>query len=157
MKKGEKTEYSLFSRGGLLILIIILIIIAIAAYFLFFSYAKCSDENCFFSSMESCKKVSWIKEDSQAAWSYRILGSSNNKCNVEVKLIKLKQGNIDIEKLEGKRMVCSVDKGTIALPEKTLSKCTGVLKEQMQEIIIQRMHNYLLKNVGQLEEGFEEI
>lgn len=166
MKKGGKSFGSslgtIYGKKGLIILIIILLIIAIAGYFLLsillFPSKVCEDEECFFNGISNCDKVSWIKEDSQSAWSYKILGSSSKTtCKVEVKLIKLKQGTIEFEKLGGEKMICDVDKGSSALPEKTLSKCTGVLKEQMQEIIIQKMHDYLLKNIGQIEEGFEEI
>jgi len=54
-------------------------------------------------------------------------------------------------------MLCIIPKEEISFPEKDISRCTGLLKEEMQDLIIQRMHNYLLKNVGQISQEFERI
>ena len=51
-------------------------------------------------------------------------------------------------------MVCTVLKTDSQFPEKDISKCTGKLKEDLQDILIQRMHNYLLENVGEVQEAF---
>lgn len=156
---NEKLNQKFFNDKKIIYLIVFFIIIAFLL-FLGISYFKksCKDENCFFNALDKCDKVSWIREDSQAAWSYNIMGSpGKNTCEVEVSLVKLKQGTIDIEKLEGKKMTCVVDKGSRSYPEKILSKCTGILKEEMQEIIIQKMHNYIFNNIGEIQEGFEGI
>ena len=69
----------------------------------------------------------------------------------------MKEGTIEADKLQGKKMVCTVQKGETQFPEKNIAQCTGELKEELQDIIIQRMHNYLLQNVGEIKEEFEGL
>lgn len=80
-----------------------------------------------------------------------------DSCKIEVKLLEVKQGTIDSEKLEGEKMLCTVLKADTRFPEKDISRCTGMLKEDMQDLIIQRMHNYLLENVGEIKQEFSAI
>lgn len=122
-----------------------------------FIFSTCNDKECFFNSLTKCKRVSWIREDSQAAWSYKILRENGDSCKVQVKLLKIKQGTVNIEDLQDKSMLCNVIKSETRFPEKIMSQCSGPLREELQEIIIQRMHSYLLENVGQIEEGFEGV
>ncbi|MEK6859338.1 MAG: hypothetical protein AABX54_00850 [Nanoarchaeota archaeon] len=165
MEKGvKKSSANLaktnFSERNLIIFIILVIIILIAVfgYFLLFYYKICNDEICFFNAIDRCKKVSWIREDSQASWQYKITGIyGKTDCNIKVKLLKIKQGTIDIEKLQRREMKCIINKGSREYPEKTLLFCNGLLKEGMQEIIIQRMHNYILQNLGEIKQGFSGI
>ena len=163
MERGSKSKDFLEKQGyknikkriyiSLIILFITVVIILI--YFLFFKTKVCNNEECFYSSLQKCNRVSWIKEDEQSVWTYSILENyDKNSCKIKVKLIKIKIGTIDSEKLEGKEMTCSVMKTEIQYPEKDISRCTGVLKEELQDILIKRMHDYLLKNVGDIKQEF---
>ena len=49
-------------------------------------------------------------------------------------------------------MVCQTPLGSAVSPEQNLKNCNGKLKEDLQEIVIQRMHSYILKNVGEVSE-----
>lgn len=145
-------------KKRMLIAIIILFIafIIFAGFLLFFYYRECGNQDCFTKALAQCKKASWIREDSKAAWQYKIMGNSEkDACSVKVRLLKMNQGTIDIEKLQGDEMTCSVLKNYDKFPEEDMEKCTGILKEQLQGIIIERMHSYLLKNLGEIKEGFE--
>lgn len=145
-------------RVGIALIILIIALIIFTGYFLFFHVRQCEDAECFVDAMSHCKKVSWIREDIQASWLYTITGNAKgDACNVEVQLLKIKGGTIDNEKLQGKKMTCTILKSEIRLPEKDLLNCEGELKEELQDLIIQRMHNYLLKNVGEVKEEFEKI
>ncbi len=163
MKKGvnEILEDEGYSNAGKRIWIaffILFIAIIIFIIYIFMNYSKqCNDENCFFNSLTTCKKVYFIKEDLDASWYYRVIKSGKTSCEVQVKLLKLKKGTIENEILEGKEMICTVLKGIKDYPEARMSDCSGVLREQMQEIIIQRMHNYLLKNIGQINNEFKKV
>ena len=61
------------------------------------------------------------------------------------------------ERLQNKEMVCIVSKGNSQTIEEDVSKCSGVLKGELQDIIIQRMHNYLLENIGEIKEEFVSV
>ena len=145
-------------RVGFALIILIIALIGFSSYFLFFYSKPITNSEEFISSMVSCKKVSWIREDSQATWLYTIQGrAKGDACDVEVQLLKMKEGTIDSEKLQGKEMVCTLLKSDTRFPEKDISKCEGKLKGELQDIIIQRMHNYLLKNVGEIRDEFESL
>ena len=70
-------------------------------------------------------------------------------------ILKMMEGTIDSENLQGMKMICTVSKGETQFPEKDISRCSGELREELQDLIIQRMHNYLLKNVGEIQQEFQ--
>ena len=145
-------------RVGLALIMLIIALIVFTGYYIFFYESECGDAQCFVDSMKNCKPVSWIRGDEQASWLYRIDGKAEGEsCNIIVKLLEVKQGTIDSEVLIGKEMTCTMQKGDTRFPEKDISMCTGVLKEEMQDLLIQRMHNYLLENVGQINQEFTGI
>lgn len=145
-------------RVGIALVILIIALIIFTGYFLFFYERQCSDAQCFVNAMENCKPVSWIRADDQASWLYIIKSNAKeDACKIQVELLEVKQGTIDSEKLQGKKMICNIKKGDAKFPEKDLSKCTGILKEQIQDLIIQRMHNYLLENVGEIKQEFAAV
>jgi hypothetical protein len=145
-------------RVGIALIILIIALIVFSGYFLFFYSKPVSTSEEFLDAMASCKGVSWVREDAQASWLYVI--KSNEKgdsCMIEISLLQMKQGTIESEKLQGKKMSCIAKKGETQFPEKDIASCTGKLKEELQEIIIQRMHSYLLQNVGEIKEEFESL
>lgn len=145
-------------RVGLALIILIIALVAFSSYFLFFYVKPVSSGQEFVNAMTDCKRVSWIREDIQANWAYTIIGNAKEEaCNVEVQLLKIKKGTIDNEKLQGKKMTCIILKDEIKLPEKDLFQCTGILKEELQELIIEKMHGYLLENLVETNEEFEGI
>jgi len=159
--KGGSESLGFFNLKKMFFLFFIILIVSIlvfGSYFLFFYSKACPDMACFIKAMEKCNKVYVTKQDVNSDWKYRIIGSGfEESCRVRITLLKIKQGSIDGEKLQGKEMVCDLLKGDSQYPEKDLSRCTGQLKEEMQDLIIQRMHKYLLQNIGEVKQGFNEI
>ncbi|MBR9704613.1 hypothetical protein GOV12_04320 [Candidatus Pacearchaeota archaeon] len=138
-----------------LIALIIIVIVSIAALIIYFP-KSCEKPECFAQAMDNCKKVSLVREDSKAAWYYEILGRQDSQsCNIKVRLIKLKQGPLTIEDLLGSEMICKVSVGETLFPEENMESCTGLLKEQLQGLIIDKMHSVILKNLGEIKESFE--
>jgi len=158
MKKGKikKTNYK--KRIKISLIVLILGLSLFAGYFLLFYFKPCGDLDCFNDAMKNCERVSLIKEDKQAVWVYNILGNlDKDRCKVEVRLTKLKEGGIETEILQNKKMICEVLKTETIYPEEDMSVCTGSLKEGLQEILIQRMHNYLLENLVEIDSTFQEF
>jgi hypothetical protein len=159
MKKeigGRQVYFS--AKIWLPILILLIALLIFAGYFLFYYTKPCEDTKCFVKSIEACKKASFVKEDEKASWLYTTAKSSGSKyCIINVKLLNLKQGLIDSENLQGKEMNCNVSRSDSEYPENKIEQCTGPLKEEMQNIIIQRMHEYLLKNIGEIKQEFSKI
>ena len=52
-------------------------------------------------------------------------------------------------------MDCALIYGRFIYPEKDLNNCHGRLKEEMQAIIIKKLHNYIIDNLGTIGEGLE--
>jgi len=145
-------------RVVLALIILVVALVVFSSYFLYFYISPVSSGQEFINAMADCKRVSWVREDIQANWIYTILGNAKgDACNVEVQLLKIKEGTIDNEKLQGKKMTCIILKNEIKLPEKDLFQCSGILKEELQVLIIEKMHDYLLKNLIEANEGLEGI
>ncbi|MEK6935861.1 MAG: hypothetical protein AABW67_03670 [Nanoarchaeota archaeon] len=143
-------------RVGLALLILLISLVIFSGYFLFIYAKPVLNAEGFGNAMVNCNHVSWIKEDAQASWLYTIKGNARgDACNIEVKLLKMKEGTLDSEKLQGMKMLCVQGKGDTQFPEKDISKCSGELKEQLQELIIQRMHSYILENFGEIKAEFK--
>jgi len=152
----EKQGYkNIKNRILISVIILIVAIIAFVAVFFFLIPKQCSDSNCFSQALARCSRMYFIKQDSSAAWYYEIKGSNGkDSCNVVVKLLKMNEGTIDTETLQGDEMTCIVNKADTTAPEENMKECTGILKEKLQEIIIDRMHSYLLQNLGEIKVSF---
>ena len=145
-------------RVGIALVILIIALIAFSVYFLFYFERACDNSTCFVDSMRSCKKVTWTRADEQAVWRYSIVGNApGDACEIEVTLVEMGEGTLESSVLQGNQMNCNMQKGDTQFPEKDISKCTGLLKENLQDIIIQRMHNYLLENIGEIKTEFETL
>jgi dTDP-4-amino-4,6-dideoxygalactose transaminase len=156
----EKKDYNeIYQKLFFSIVILAFILVVSLVYYFFFHEAACKTEECFKQAFEKCKKASVIKEDDQASWLYQIQkkSSETSRCKVKVTLMVLKQGTIENQKLEGKSMSCNVLKENAFYSEGDLNVCSGELKEGIQDIIIQRMHKYILQNVGQIEGQFKNL
>jgi len=137
-------------------LILIILVAVIAVYFTFFYPRKCGDATCFNSALLKCKRAKYIDDLTDAVWSYRIKGKSGDKCQVDVKLLQLKRGASEMVILEGKEMTCYLPLGVITSPQEDLKKCHGLLKEEMQSLIINRLHNYIVENLGEISEELKK-
>jgi len=141
---------------------IILIILAVAViigiiYFKFLFYYKCSDIECFRSHQQKCVKTKFVNNGEEAVWSYRILGKSGGMCGIEATLVQIKKGTLEKNRLNGKSMVCYLDLGSIEPPEKDISKCHGLLREEMQDFMIKQLHSYIVSNVGQVSDELNKV
>lgn len=155
--KEEKIKI-LQKRALIAIIILVIFLILYTVWFLFYFYKSCENERCFYDAINSnCKRVSYLRSDDQSSWLYKIAGKNKDSCDIQVQLLELKEGLIDISELQGKKMTCTVLKGDTIYPEEDVSKCTGPLKEDLQDILIKRMHNYLLQNVGEISEEFKSF
>lgn len=137
---------------GLLAGIVIFLLILLAMFYFLLYTEKCQDAACFNEDIIRCKRASWTNDAEEAVWIYTIKGKSEGSCATEVKLDTIKEGKLDIGKAEGKSMVCYLPLGTMAVPGKDLERCTGPLKEELQDLIIKRMHSYILENLGDISE-----
>lgn len=140
------------------ILLIIVVASGIAAFYMsFYKTDRCNSFECFQQEMRECKKVSYINDDSQASWEYSIVGKKERLCMVRVELVNAKEGSLEIDKLIGDDMLCGYPIGVGTYPEKDLKRCHGALREGLQEIMIKKLHTYIIENLGQINSSLSEF
>lgn len=139
------------------LLLIVLACLIAASYFSYFYITQCDTKACFDSALLDCKRISFVNDGADTVTSYKILGEENGKCAVYVKLLTVKRGTAELGVLQGKDMICSSTLGVIVEPEKNLKDCHGTLKEEIQNIIIQRMHAQIVENIGKIGEETSKI
>lgn len=138
----------------IIILTAILVFLGITIYFNFFYARKCSSIECFNSALAKCKKASFVNSKDDSTWLYSIKGTSKGKCVVNVKNIWIKLD--EAKAVQDKSMLCSLPKGVVMQPESDLTECHGLLKEALQDIIIERLHTYIVQNIGQISTELEK-
>ena len=144
----------------LVIIFLIIIVLGVFIYLFFFRTVQCqvNDEACFSSSIINCERALFIRENEEFVTSYNILGKSENNCEINIKIIEMKKGSSDLANLEGKSMVCAIPLGLyVANPEEDIKNCQGLLKEEIQNIIIQKMHAQLIENMVQIKEDITKV
>jgi hypothetical protein len=143
-------------RGSTIIWVLVFLIIivtVIAVYFTFIFAYTCNDITCFKSHQEKCVKTDFINDVPDTTWRYHINGKEEGKCEIEVEIVRIKDGTLDKKRLEGKSMTCLIPLGSTISPESDTTKCSGELKEELQSLIIQKLHQYILDNLGEIDEG----
>ena len=144
-KRGRKILY-------LIIAVLVILILSLTALVLF-QKENCETYECFQKNMKKCLPALYLNSEPQADWRYEIKGITTEGCEVKVKLLQAKQGELGIDKLQGYEMSCFYPLGTAAYPERDLSACHGRLKEELQGIIIEKLHTHILENLGKIDEG----
>ena len=149
-------------KRGLYILATIIIIVAIVSVYLtFFYYPKCNDPACWSSKLKECSRATYTSSPVDVTWKYTILGKDNvdgqDKCRVKVLALDIKRGLKKTESLEGKDMVCYLPFGSTVAPEANPNICTGRLKEEIQVLIIEKLHEYIIQSLGELSSQVTQI
>jgi len=148
-EKIEPKKVNLAKPKLIPVMIILLILIA-SVYFLFFFRQKCTTQDCFLEGLWKCKRIDFMSEDLSIVWSYSIKGLSGEVCKVDVKALEVKTGEQELKQLEGQTMECLIPKGFILMPETKIEYCHGLLKESIQDQIIEKMHLYIVQNIGEI-------
>ncbi len=128
-----------------------------AIYATFYYAPQCESFECFRVAMEQCNRVTYLNDDVEATWKYSIIGVRDDSCAIEVTLLQPKQGELGLERLSDLSMECRYSRGSVIYPEKDLRRCHGILKEELQGILIAKLHTYLLENLGQFNENLRGL
>ncbi|MEM4318510.1 MAG: hypothetical protein QW244_03155 [Candidatus Pacearchaeota archaeon] len=130
-------------------LVLIIIIVILSTYFLLSRPVNCQDENCFLTNLKNCQKTKYSSEE----WYFKIRGTQNEKCRVYVENIELKDAEADIvERLKGKSMECWIPLSEAGsyLPHENIDVCHGELKEEVLNLMIEKLHLYIVQQIGQI-------
>ncbi len=157
-KPKKERKYNLKKEIYKLILIgCIILIVSLLIYLFYFHTGKCEHEVCYLNAVLNCKRVEYINDADKATWHYTVLKKENNKCKIEVELLQTKEGETDLKNIEGKKMFCYVPLGSITEPQQNLNACTGELKEEMQNLIIKKLHSYITENIEDINEEIKNL
>lgn len=142
----------------------LIIFIAIAVVFIgfavktsFFYAPKCESFECFSEKMRECKPANFLNDDAEATWRYNIKGVKDGACVIEVTLLQSKTGELGMQNLVGYKMECGFPKSVVTYPETDLGACHGRLKEELQAIIIEKLHTYIVNNLGEIDQTLDLI
>lgn len=136
--------------------VIAFLAVFIAAVALFQTYVplKCTNFDCFQIRMQECKPATFINDETEASWGYRIRGIYGDECRIDIILFSAKEGELGLRKYEGNAMACYYKRGAIAYPEKNLNFCHGQLKENLQSVLIEKLYKYIVANLGEIRDEF---
>jgi len=150
MKRGRKNilKYSVI----IILSVLAIIILAFLIYMNFFYFKKCQNQSCFEDYLSECRRGEFTISGDMIM-GYKIEGKRNNQCIIEVEFLKGDISNQDAVKLAGKKMKCSLPFGVVALPDSNLELCEGALKEELQSMIITKLHSYIVENINEINSG----
>ncbi len=139
---------------------IILIVVFVGVYFVFFWQKTCNDEKCFDDMAKKCKSAVYISEKNENVFVYRIKHRYGDYCELNVKVEKI--NDVELKNLFlNKEMRCLIPKEKFSMEFLSLSNsldyCSGPLKEAMYELIIQRMYDLSVKQIGDVVVEVEEL
>ena len=148
VKIEEKQEWV---RSPLVIIALALLFITII-YFLLVYKPTCKTQDCFSNALFKCSKALYRNEAANITWFYSIDGVKKDKCNVYAEIRDIKADAETINALKGKSMNCYIPKRIAGsfMPDEKLEYCHGLLKEDLQELIIQKMNLLIIQNIGQI-------
>lgn len=130
----------------------ILLVGGLMGYLNFFYETKCETLECWDYHLSNCKRAEFVNSKPDLVWRYTIIGKKGNNCIVNAEIVRVITGLADRRGLEGKSMECGMPLGVIDDPERNIGKCSGKLKEEMQNMIIQKLHEYIVDNLGEINE-----
>lgn len=140
-------NYSLFAKS--LISVLIALVLVYLIWFLFFSYSPCNDLDCFNDRLSKCQRTIFVGGEKNV-FEYKIKGPSKEFCEVDVFLVKGELSFSQARTLEGLEMTCFLLGGVVVRPESDLRSCSGPLKEEIQYLMIEKLHTYISDNLGRI-------
>jgi len=143
VKKLRKRDWTIV--GILLFLLLVTVVIG------FFFIPDCNSRDCFTKAMFDCKKSNFESTVKNVTWQYSVKGTSDDSCVVSVRASNVQMEADIADKLEGQSMNCYIPNNVAGsfMPEAKLEYCHGILKEGLQDLIIEKMHLYIMQNLGQ--------
>ena len=151
-KNAVEKNKSIFLK--IVVLLSFFFFLSYAGWLLFFNFEDCRDLECFNENLRECDRARFIGGD-EMVFRYSILGRSGQDCRIHTELLQGELNNQDSLKLEGQGMVCNLPFRMVAVPENNIDECHGILKENLQDIVIKKMYSYIIQNIDNL--GLQSI
>ena len=132
-----------------LVLVLLGVVVLAVLWFWFFSYGECDSWDCFNENLRKCDRVKFVG-GTDMIFEYTIKGASSGECEVEVELLMGELNNQNSIRLEHQMMTCMLPEKVVMVPESNIGNCHGLLKEGLQDLVIKKLHTYLVQNLGKI-------
>ena len=138
-----------------IIVLVCIIIVVAGGFYLIFAKQKCLSQGCLLNSIWKCSKITYLNVQDNSTFYYSVNGMTKDGCEVYVQAIELKTDVETANALIGKSMTCYVptDVAGSFLPETRIEYCHGLLKESIQDLIINKMQLFIVQNIGQINQS----
>lgn len=146
MLKNKRRWY--FGRKVIVVLVL-LVVVLLVLWFRFFGYKNCGDWNCFNENLKACDRAEFVG-GADMIFGYTIRGALDAGCKVDVELLVGELNNQDSISLERQKMSCILPMGVVMIPESNIGNCHGMLKEGLQDLVIKKLHTYIVQNLGKI-------
>jgi len=148
-KKDTRSRVKKGFHWRTILLFVLVIFLGWLVFLVFFSYEDCRNRQCFDENLKDCDRAKFVAGEDMI-FEYAIKGKGGGGCEVSVELLQGELNNADSKKLEGQKMLCTLPLGVVMNPEADVGVCHGLLKEGLQDLIINKLHTYLVQNLGKL-------
>lgn len=138
-------------------LAILFILVLASIYVLYMNMKTCTTEECFNAALIKCSRTYYQKDSTNTIIEYQIKGRLRDSCRINVKLLQVREGSVELIAIQGKEMLCSLPLNVVMAPESNLDECHGLLKEEIQSLVITRMHAQIVENLGKISEETTKV
>ena len=111
--------------------------------------SKCLDQ-----SLKNCERSNSLQIVNGNTYFYQIKASWKEDCNIKIKVLEVAGADLETKQLLDKKdMFFKIPKNklsnlTIENVNNILDYCTGTLKESMLELMIKRLYEVIVSNIG---------
>ncbi len=163
-KEGISHNTNISRKTKIIAVSIFVVLIIVVLIFLGLPKNCKNNEECFNEKVIKCSKVKAILVKNENQLNYYVIGRSGSDCVAKITMAKVSEKqNVDLRKaLEGRSMDCAVPMDV--LKEKGMNQvdniydyCTGPLKEAFLDITLQKMYDLVVKNLGTLTSGLQQV
>ncbi len=142
--------------------IITIVVIFVIVFSIAFIYKKeCDDDECFNKALAECEPTKYYGYKNNNLYLYKI-SRSFGKCRLYVKIEKMAIGTEPdlIRLLEDKDMKCQIPKSvviTLDEMESLLNYCHGTLKENLYQLMLERLYALVIRDMSGIIKEAEKI
>ncbi|MDP3917493.1 MAG: hypothetical protein Q8Q42_04390 [Nanoarchaeota archaeon] len=159
----SNNKYKNISR--IVVPLILIIGLFLAAYYTGFTREYCgTDENCFLEKAKTCSPAEVYLSKSNNIYYHKITPELKNNCKLIIRFERAQEGTLPehIELLEGKSMKCIIPKSELKKlnlleTNEVIDYCTGPLKEGLYELMVKRMYELIVVNLGEIAEEAKKL
>ncbi len=142
-KKGNKLVFRI------ILLVVIFVLLGVLIWLNFFHAKKCETRECFDFALRDCERAQFVKQG-DISMKYLILGRKGDECKVHMRVLSANIAEVDEYRLVDKSMFCWLPFGVVVEPESQIDDCHGLLKEELQDMIIENLHKQIVQNLGEI-------